>query len=119
MQTILLTCRHIISALLLALYLLLPAQGMVHAAVSVSDNSVVQSDHAKTSDSSCPDCPCNDGRDSGCCDSSFCSCSYHAPTSAHLQQIYAPMITVDRLHEPHWSLPQVYGSIYVPPQNPA
>jgi len=114
------TCRHIISFLVLALYLFLPAQGMVHAAASASDTSFAKMyGFANTADSPCPDCPCNDSHDSGCCDTNFCSCAFHAPITTHKQYTYSPRITLERLPEPIWFLPQVYGSIFVPPQNPA
>ena len=111
------TCRHIFSVLVLALYLFLPAQSLVHAVTFTTDQSGEQSDYAKSVQSSCPDCPCSDENDSGHCDTSFCSCSFHAPITAHLKNVYAPMVTIDHLPDPLWALPQMCGSIFVPPQN--
>lgn len=111
------TYRHMISALVLVLYLLIPAQSLVHAAAIGAETTTTQSEVSTSADSSCPACPCSDEQGSDCCDSTFCTCSFHTPTTEHLYQNYSPMVTINRLLDPHWSLPQVYGSIFVPPQN--
>lgn len=117
MPTMTNTCRHMLFTLILALYLLLPAQNVLHAAVFIPDNFIAQSDTATAANPACPACPCSDEKDSGCCDTTFCNCSFHAPPPAFLHQNYAPMVTITCLTDPYRALPRVYGSIFVPPQN--
>lgn len=112
------THRHIITALALIVYLFLPAQGVVHACVQNTAIQDSRTTYTTAPDSPCDECPCSGEQDSDCCDTTSCPCSCHTPLTRHMHT-YAPIVIVQRFAEPHWSLPQVYLSIFVPPQNHA
>lgn len=65
----------------------------------------------------CDDCPGDDHHDGDCCDATCCNCVCHAPPGEGLQIKYAPLVARQSLSERSWALPQVYRTIFVPPQN--
>jgi hypothetical protein len=112
-----LTLRHI-SVLLIILYLCLPAMGFAH--VDIPDSDVTQKGlRGEATGSLCDHCPCSDEQDSRCCDTDFCSCAFNSPPVRGVQLNYAPVVLIVRHIEAFWELPQVYVSIFVPPQNPS
>ncbi|MDD2853461.1 MAG: hypothetical protein PHY09_16365 [Desulfuromonadaceae bacterium] len=64
-------------------------------------------------------CPCSDNGGHVCCDASCGCCVCSAPLGQCLQLKYAPIIVTQLFPEFFWSLPQVYLTIFVPPQNAA
>lgn len=114
-------CNSIVSTLLIVIYLALPATNFAYAATQVEGVSSVQAlpqmACSTAATDHCDDCPCSDGQDSGCCDSTFCNCACHAPLGQCIQLVYAPEIAAQSFLDPSWSLPQVYRPIFVPPQN--
>jgi hypothetical protein len=107
--------RHLAS-LLIILYLCIPVMGFSHAAVVDVAATEVGSLDAATG-SPCGHCPCSDEQGSVSCDTGCCSCAFHSPPAQSAQPGYAPVVVVTRHDESFWMLPQVYLSIYVPPQN--
>jgi hypothetical protein len=102
--------RHM-SVFLILLYLFVPVMGFAHTGIAEI--------RARTEvvDSGCDHCPCNDEQGKHCCDSTNCGCSFQSPPEQGFQINYVPVVIVDRHREPFWILPQVYLSIFVPPQN--
>jgi hypothetical protein len=111
------TLNCIIAAALIAIYLVLPATALAKSGTMEGGVPSVQTVSAMTTSSPCNDCPCSDEKDSSCCDSAFCCCACHAPLSQGFQLAYAPVVAIQGFREPAWSLPQVFLSIFVPPQN--
>jgi len=110
-----LTFRHM-AAFLIILYLLIPVTGFAHADVA----AVAAIDIRSIGDgagSPCDHCPCSDEKDATCCDTASCSCSFHSPPVQGGQVRYAPVVVITRHTESFRMLPQVYSTIYVPPQN--
>lgn len=110
-----LTFRHM-AAFLIILYLLIPVMGFAHAdvaAVAAIDISSI----GDVAGSPCEHCPCSDEKDATCCDTASCSCSFHSPPGQGGQVHYAPVVITTRHIESFRMLPQVYSTIYVPPQN--
>lgn len=110
-----LTFRHM-AVFLIILYLLIPVMGFAHAGVA----DVAPIDISSIGDvagSPCDHCPCSDEKGSQCCDSTSCSCSFHSPPVQGGQVRYAPVVIITRHTESFRMLPQVYSTIYVPPQN--
>ncbi len=110
---------HIIGTFLIIICLALAASNLAYAAAGEGDSTQIQSDCSMAVAAPCGGCPCTDGQGSDCCGSSFCSCECHAPLSRDHRIVYAPVIVTQGFREPTGSLPQVYLSIFVPPQNPA
>jgi hypothetical protein len=108
-----------IAAILIVMYLALPTTIFAHAASIEVREATVQKIYSTTADSPCGDCPCSDGHGPDCCDTTFCNCACHAPLSQDLRIKYVPVIATQLFREPTWFLPQVYRTIFVPPQNPA
>jgi hypothetical protein len=109
------TFRHM-ALLLIILYLCIPVMGFAHvnaAAAGVTDIRPID----RLADSPCDHCPCSDEQGSHCCDTSSCSCAFHSPSAQGVQVNYAPVVIVTRHDDSFWFLPQVYSSIFVPPQN--
>jgi hypothetical protein len=106
--------NYTIAALLIVIYLTLPAANLAGAATSGVGLSPAET---ACSTAPCSDCPCSDDESSGCCDKVFCSCACHTPLSRGLRLTYAPVMAIQSFLEPYWSLPQVYRPIFVPPQN--
>lgn len=101
--------------IVMALYLLLPARVLAHCSAPEPCSAgpmLVQA----AGDAPCGSCPCSDTQHGDCCESACC-CPCHAPFGQRITFTYSPMITFqstpDLLGEP----PQVYLSIFVPPQN--
>jgi len=111
------TYNYIISTILIVLYLALPATSYARAVAQDGSAPRDRTVWSTTSTAPCDTCPCSDGQGSDCCDSIFCSCACHAPLSQTLRLVYAPEFVILNFREPVWSLPQVFLSIFVPPQN--
>ena len=107
--------RHI-SALLIILYLLIPVMGFGHDTAPDTRTTDIRS-IGEVAGSPCDGCPCSDEQGSRCCDIDFCSCAFHCPSVQGVQVRYAPVVIVARHAESFRMLPQVYLSIFVPPQN--
>jgi len=110
-----LTFRHM-AVLLIILYLCIPVMGFAH--VDVPD--VVAADIrsiGRAADAPCEQCPCSDEQGSHCCDTASCSCTFHSPPVQGVQVNYSPVVIITRHSDSFWMLPQVYSSIFVPPQN--
>ncbi|MDD2900555.1 MAG: hypothetical protein PHI31_17825 [Desulfuromonadaceae bacterium] len=107
----------LITFVLIVAYLAVPATGLARAATLDSASVVVLGSGDATTSAPCDTCPCSDEQGDTCCDTTFCSCAYHAPLNCHLHLTYAPIVATQHFQEPSWSLPQVYSSIFVPPQN--
>ena len=110
-----LTLRHI-SALLIILYLLVPVMGFAHVAAPDFGTTDIRSIGGLAS-SPCDGCPCSDDQGSRCCDTDVCCCAIHCPPVQGAQARYAPVVIVARHAGSFWMMPQVYLSIFVPPQN--
>lgn len=107
--------RHI-AAVLIIFYLCIPVMGFAHVDVPEGGVADIQlSEGAVTSP--CEHCPCSDEQGSHCCDTTSCSCAFHSPPGQGVQVLYAPVVIINRQADIFWILPQVYGSIFVPPQN--
>jgi hypothetical protein len=115
----LLNHRYFFSVVLIVIYMALPATGLATAVAL--DSGLLNSGQEYSSQTTIPsdNCPCSDEGGSGCCETLFCSCECHAPLDRGLQLIYAPVIACQVVCELPWSLPQVYRTIVVPPQNHA
>jgi hypothetical protein len=110
-------CNSAFATALIVVYLFFSASSFVNAASLEFDGSSPQVTNSMAAAAPCDSCPCSDDHGSDCCDSTFCSCSCHAPLSHGLQLSYAPEISIQSFREPSWPLLQVYRSIFVPPQN--
>lgn len=104
--------------LLILIYLILFTFSLVGAATCEAGSASPQLSGSTVSEP-VDGCPCSGESGSGCCDTICCSCSCHVPPGHSLRIIYAPTVMVQSFHEPSWSLPLVYRTIYVPPQNVA
>lgn len=113
------THTYIICTLLIMVYLALPATNLAYSATINGDDLSNKVFYSTTTNAPCDNCPCSDGQGSDCCDTTFCNCSCHAPLGNGLRLKYTPMIATQSIHEKYWSLPQIFFSIFVPPQNPA
>ncbi|WP_173200247.1 hypothetical protein [Geobacter sp. SVR] len=111
------THNRLIAITLLLLYLLLPAETPLHAAVQKATQDAPICSLAAASP--CDTCPCSGNADAGCCYVDFCPCSCPATLFRGVRADYSPLVVFSRLLEPPWSLPQVYRPIFVPPQNSA
>ena len=111
--------NYLITTVLIVIYLAMPATNFARAVTIEAGLPSAQAAGGTTTTAPCDSCPCSDGQGSDCCDTTFCNCACHAPLSQGLQLTYAPMIIDQSFPEPSWVLPQVYRSIFVPPQNPA
>jgi len=103
------------AVILMALYLLLPARALAHCDAPEPCSAGVQVVQA-ADDAPWGACPCSDGQHGECCESACC-CPCHAPFSQRITITYAPMVTRQGCSEILGELPQVYLSIFVPPQN--
>ena len=110
-----LALRHMAS-FLIVLYLCIPVMGFAHVAVVNVAATEIGSIGAATG-SPREQCPCSDEQGSRSCDTGGCSCAFHSPPAQSAQPSYAPVVIITRHAESFWMLPQVYLSIYVPPQN--
>lgn len=105
-----------IALCMLIVYLVLP--GVVFSqSFSRDSGSPVPCSSQNPADPVPGDCPCSDSQNSDCCDTTSCNCSCHAPISQGLLISYNPMVAVLGFGEPSCSIPLVYPSIFVPPQN--
>lgn len=102
------------SILLILLYLVLPLKG--HAAGGLSLTGFDPAVSA-SSDVPCDQCPCGDERENDCCGAAVCGCAFHSPPEQVTLLRYNPDSETLAYSDPSWSLPQVYPSIDVPPQN--
>jgi len=105
------------SSLLIIIYLLIPVMGFDHVGVQDAAASEIRSIGAVAAGTPCEHCPCGDEQGSHCCDAGCCSCAFHSPPVQRVQPSYAPVVIIARHTESFWMLPQVYLSIFVPPQN--
>jgi hypothetical protein len=106
-----------IAIILIVIYLSLPTTILAHAAAQESTAPTGQSPAGITTNTPCDHCPCSENQGSDCCDTTFCNCACHAPLSQGVLLKYAPVIASQNFAEPSWSFPQVYRTIFVPPQN--
>ena len=113
-----LSYNYTIAALLIVIYLALPATIFAHVA-ALEANLASEATYGTTTAAPCDNCPCSDREDSDCCDTTFCLCECHAPIGQGLSLTYSPMIATQSFKEPSWSLPQIFRPIFVPPQNRA
>ena len=111
--------NYIIGTVLIVIYLALPATSFARAVAQEESAPQAQTILSTTGTAPTDSCPCSGDEGSGCCDTIFCSCACHAPLSQTLRLVYAPVIVTHSFREPTGSLPQVFLSIFVPPQNPA
>ncbi|HIJ87022.1 MAG TPA: hypothetical protein HPP97_04970 [Desulfuromonadales bacterium] len=111
------TYNCLFATVLIAVYMFLPVSNFASAATLELDGSSCQVVSSLATTAPCDTCPCSDSHGSDCCDTTFCSCSCHAPLSHGLLLSYAPEMSIECFLEPSWSLLQVYRSIFVPPQN--
>lgn len=110
-----LALRHT-ALLLIILYLCMPVMGFAHAGIPDIVSADIRTDGG-VAGSPCNQCPCSDQQGSHCCDTAFCSCAFHSPPVQGIQVHYAPLVSISCYTESFWKLPQVYRSIFVPPQN--
>lgn len=110
-------CTTVIATILIALYLGVPATLSAHAASPGDGVPAVQANQSTSAAAPGDGCPCSGDRETDCCDASSCSCACHAPLGHGWRIPYAPFIATQRFCEPFRSLPQVYRTIFVPPQN--
>jgi len=108
--------KYIIATFLVVFYLALPTTMFAKVSIVESGLGAVQESGRQAPAVPCGG-PCNDEQGSGCCETTSCSCACHAPLASSLRLIYAPVIVSESFYERHWSLPQVYSQIFVPPQN--
>jgi hypothetical protein len=111
------TYNYSIAAVLIVIYLALPATIFAQAVTLEGDSSSAKAAYSSTGAAPCNSCPCSGGQSSDCCDTVFCTCECQAPLGQGLQLTYAPMIASQNFPEPSWSFPQIYHPIFVPPQN--
>ena len=111
------TYECLIAALLVAIYLVLPAANFARAATLEAGLTSMRSPYSSAITVPCDDSPCTDEQGSGCCGTTFCNCACHAPLSQRLLLNYSPLVVTQSFQEQPWSLPQVYRPIFVPPQN--
>jgi hypothetical protein len=111
--------NYIIAALFVVIYLAMPTTNFVGAATTLDLGLSSEATCTTTTTAPCNDCPCSDGQGSDCCDANFNTCACHAPLGQGLRFSYAPVVASQNFLELSWSLPQVYRTIFVPPQNPA
>ncbi|MDD2308462.1 MAG: hypothetical protein PHH91_02655 [Desulfuromonadaceae bacterium] len=111
--------NYTIAALLIVIYLTLPAVNLAGAATPGVGLFPAEAACSTALMAPCSDCPCSGDESSGCCDKVFCNCACHAPLSRSPRLTYAPVMAIQIFLEPYWSLPQVYRPIFVPPQNHA
>jgi hypothetical protein len=111
----LLTFRHM-AVILIVLYLFIPVMGFAHVdAPGTGITAVISIDGVLGSP--CDRCPCSDDQGSHCCDTAYCSCAFHSPPVQGVQVSYAPFMIITRNSDSFRMLPQVYRTIFVPPQN--
>lgn len=109
--------KNILAATMIVLYLLLPVQIFAHVTNFDTKITGLKISKGMVVKSHCNDCPCSHEQDSDCCDTASCNCSYQAPLVQHSWFTYSPVVKILLNPEPHWSLPQVYLPIFVPPQS--
>jgi hypothetical protein len=107
---------HHISVFLIIIYLCIPVIGFAHVDIPNAEEMNIRS-VGEVAGSPCERCPCSDEQGSSCCDTDFCCCGFHSPPVLGIQLYYAPVVVIVRHIESFWKLPQVYFSIFVPPQN--
>jgi len=106
-----------VAVILIVIYLMLPSTLFSHSSY-IGDDATAQSSSAFSTPTSPRDtCPCSGGQHSDCCETTFCDCACHAPLGQGFQFAYTPMIAIQDFPESTWALPQVYRTIFVPPQN--
>ena len=104
------------SALLLIVYLFIPVMGFAHVTAPDAGTREIRTVVADAG-SPCDGCPCSNEEGSHCCDTGFCSCAFHSPPVQGIRLCYDPDVNIVRHSESFWMPPQVYLSIFVPPQN--
>lgn len=113
-MTFTLSFNHTVAIILMVVYLALPTALWSHA---VADGPAVPPVSGTTQGSPCDTGPCSGGHDTDCCDTTGCNCACHAPLGQGIRLAYAPVIVVRQFYEPSGIFPQVYRTIFVPPQN--
>jgi hypothetical protein len=114
--------KRLIALLIVSAYLILPLDSFanlepIFASPLQSESSIQQLSSTGQSDSHCPctDRHGSDGCNSGC---SCCSCSsFFAPLPAMIAWRAFQPVTSFSLLEPFQRFPEVYPTIFVPPQN--
>jgi hypothetical protein len=110
--------RHVMyysfAIVVIALYLLLPVK--VFACCDAPGVCKAGAQIVRASGEAPCGSPCSGTPHADCCESSCC-CPCHAPLGQRVTVAYTPMVTFRRCLEIRGKLPQVYPSIYVPPQN--
>lgn len=112
--------RRLIALCMVLAYLLLPMDGFAQLqpfapSADQADTIVV---NIEAPHGHCSDCPCSDdGHGTGGCDASCSCCSCFAPLPHGFTLDFSPVVTSLTLFEPFQALPQVFLTIFVPPQN--
>lgn len=109
--------RRAVAVFLLVLYLLVPVLAAAHADNMAGDDSAVGYAASTLDKAPCGDCPCSGEQSGQCCDAPFCWCACHASLAGGLQLTYHPVVARLSVLELSFSFPQVYRTIFVPPQN--
>ncbi|OGU16570.1 MAG: hypothetical protein A2076_02515 [Geobacteraceae bacterium GWC2_53_11] len=116
-MTLSLAHNQFIAFVLIIIYLALPATLCAQSVVFDAEGDLMPTISSTANTSPLDTCPCSDGHDSDCCDTTGCSCACHAPLGQRVRLAYAPVVVAQNFREPFWLLPQVYLAIFVPPQN--
>ncbi|MDD2366487.1 MAG: hypothetical protein PHN84_10020 [Desulfuromonadaceae bacterium] len=106
-----------IAILLIATYLTLSATSFAFAATGGSGEISRQTYYGTETPATNGSSPCSHEENTNCCDTTFCNCGCHAPIASGMILKYAPLILLQSIREQSCTLPKVYLSIFVPPQN--
>jgi len=110
------TLHHITAALLLIISLVMPLACDAARLMDLTDSAVVVHSQlaadASHGDCPCPECPVGHHCENDCCSS-------YAPVIQDQTLAYSPALGFLRLVSINSKPPQVYFSIFVPPQNHA
>jgi hypothetical protein len=105
-----------LALILISLYLLLPAAVFAHANLGQEIQGSALTVTVQESGVPCDGCPCTGTQDADCCENA-CPCCCHVPLAQLVTIAYSPFVISLNHPEYHLTSPQVYLSIYVPPQN--
>lgn len=106
--------NHTVAIILMVIYLAFPTVLCTHA---VADGAAVPPVSSTIHTFPCDTDPCSGGHDADCCDTTGCNCACHAPLGQGVRLAYAPVVVARQFYEPSGFFPQVYRTIFVPPQN--
>jgi hypothetical protein len=109
--------RRLITFCLVLAYLLLPLNGLAQLQPFAPSVDTIAA-NIEAAPGHCNDCPCSDeGHGMGGCDASCSCCSCFAPLPQGVTLDFSPVVTFLTLFESFQALPQVFLTIFVPPQN--